>query len=90
MRYQGSDSQLMIPSSKDGNFLTNFEESHMREFGFTDDSRKVIVDDVRVRASGSTSRIQERSYQKDLETLSMEPVEHSSTTKHKNVYFYGG
>lgn len=90
MRYQGSDSQLMIPASKDDTFLATFEETHLREFGFKDDARKVIVDDVRVRASGSSSRIQERSYQADLDTLPMEAVQLNDTIKYRNVYFEGG
>lgn len=90
MRYQGSDSQLMVPSSKDGNFLSSFESSHMREFGFKDKSRKVIVDDIRVRSSGSSNRIRERSYETDLRSLQLKPAQLGSTTKHIDVYFEGG
>jgi 5-oxoprolinase (ATP-hydrolysing) len=91
MRYQGSDSQLMIPASmKDGDFIANFKSTHMREFSFVDDSRKITVDDVRVRASGSSHRLHERSYYHDLKTLKLNPAEYDSSTKYKKVYFDDG
>ena len=90
MRYQGSDSQLMVPASKDSGFLESFERMHMREFSFTDASRKVIVDDVRSRASGSSHRLHERSYRSDLKTLSKESVKLEASTKRRDVYFEGG
>lgn len=91
MRYQGSDSQLMIPASTDGgDFLSNFRRNHLREFSFTDDARKVVVDDVRVRASGSSHRLHERSYQEDLRTVEQVPVVFNGDTQFKNVYFEGG
>ena len=91
MRYQGSDSQLMIAASMDdGDFLANFQRIHMREFSFTDDARRVIVDDIRVRASGSSHRLQERSYYADLKTVGMVPAQIGSDTLTRNVYFEGG
>ena len=91
MRYQGSDSQLMIPASVDGGaFLASFRINHLREFSFTDDARRVVVDDVRVRASGSSHRLHERSYQADLQTVEKAPVQYGRDTQYKNVYFEGG
>ncbi|SPO01043.1 related to 5-oxo-L-prolinase [Cephalotrichum gorgonifer] len=91
MRYQGSDSQLMIPAKgDDGDFVASFTSNHLREFSFIDDARKIIVDDVRVRASGSTHRLHERSYQADLQNVEQAPAEFGSDTKFKSVYFEGG
>jgi 5-oxoprolinase (ATP-hydrolysing) len=92
MRYQGSDSQLMVPEALTGgaDFLSNFTKIHMREFSFINEARKVIVDDVRVRASGSNQRINERSFYKDLQTLQKNEKKTTKETKCKEVYFEGG
>lgn len=91
MRYQGSDSQLMISASQDnGDFLANFRSNHMREFSFTDDGRRMVVDDIRVRASGSTHRLHERSYQADLKTIEQTHAQFGDDTQYKDVYFEGG
>lgn len=90
MRYQGSDSQLMIPSSSEGTFLKDFESTHLREFSFNDSSRKVIVDDIRVRASGSSHRLHERSHRADMKTIPKLAFESGSSTKTRDIYFEGG
>ncbi|KAH8666815.1 5-oxoprolinase [Xylariales sp. PMI_506] len=91
MRYQGSDSQLMIAETGDeGGFLANFTRTHMREFSFINETRKVIVDDVRVRASGSSHRVDERSFFTDLQTLEKTQVAKTEKTQFKDVYFEGG
>ncbi|KAH8901763.1 hypothetical protein GQ53DRAFT_851912 [Thozetella sp. PMI_491] len=98
MRYQGSDSQLMIPassaSSSNGSsetgFLADFTRIHMREFSFINPERKVIVDDVRVRASGSSYRVEERSYHEDMQAPEVKTVEVNADTKKREVYFEGG
>lgn len=91
MRYQGSDSQLMIPvSTDDSSVLKTFTQIHLREFSFIDESRKVIVDDIRVRASGSSHRLEERSFQEDLETVQKSTTDLEKQTKKSNVYFEGG
>jgi 5-oxoprolinase (ATP-hydrolysing) len=91
MRYQGSDSQLMVAETgEEGGYLSNFTRTHMREFSFINETRKVIVDDVRVRASGSSHRVDERSFITDLQTLEKSEVVHDAKTKFRNVYFDGG
>ncbi|EGV60399.1 5-oxoprolinase [Yamadazyma tenuis] len=69
MGYAGSDTFLMISQPKDGNFYKSFTEVHEREFSFVDRERDVIVHDIRVRASGSLSKIKEISPYKDLASL---------------------
>jgi 5-oxoprolinase (ATP-hydrolysing) len=51
LRYQGTESGIMVPRTDEG-FLKTFQNLHFREFGFLFDSKPVLVDDIRVRASG--------------------------------------
>lgn len=68
LRYQGTDTTFMIPAPEDGNYRRSFEQEHYRELSFTfPESRKVLVDDIRVRGVGKS----EHSNQ-DNETLSRE------------------
>jgi 5-oxoprolinase (ATP-hydrolysing) len=55
MRYQGTDTALMIPEPEDGNFLAAFKATYRREFGFDLKGRDILVDDLRIRASGKAS-----------------------------------
>ena len=50
MRYQGTDTALMIPEPADGDFRLAFLSTHLREFGFELKDREILVDDIRVRA----------------------------------------
>lgn len=53
MRYERTDCALMISGGSKGvGFEKNFEAQYMREFGFTIPGRPLVVDDVRVRATG--------------------------------------
>ncbi|KAF9890091.1 hypothetical protein FE257_006252 [Aspergillus nanangensis] len=52
MRYQGSDTTLMIPKPADLSTCgAVFTERHAQEFGFSQ-SRSILVDDIRVRSVG--------------------------------------
>ncbi|XP_059473428.1 5-oxoprolinase [Neocloeon triangulifer] len=62
MRYRGTDCALMCHASsgdsesgnmKHGDFLESFLERYKREFGFTIPARDILVDDIRVRATGN-------------------------------------
>jgi 5-oxoprolinase (ATP-hydrolysing) len=61
MRYQGSDTALMILKSVDYDFATEFTKVHRREFGFTFEEKSILVDDVRVRSIASSVAKPERS-----------------------------
>lgn len=61
MRYAGSSSALMILGGTDRDFVNEFEKRHKREFGFSYDSKAIIVDDIRVRATGSSNTKKEQS-----------------------------
>ncbi|NWU98761.1 OPLA oxoprolinase, partial [Upupa epops] len=63
LRYEGTDCALMCsakghpatPSScRSGDFLAAFTNRYLVEFGFTIPGRAVLVDDVRVRGTGSS------------------------------------
>mmetsp|Transcript_14115 Transcript_14115/g.30617 ORF Transcript_14115/g.30617 Transcript_14115/m.30617 type:complete len:1326 (+) Transcript_14115:84-4061(+) len=51
LRYQGTDVAVMTARPDDGNYAAAFERAYEREFGFKLE-RPVLVDDVRVRATG--------------------------------------
>jgi 5-oxoprolinase (ATP-hydrolysing) len=84
MRYEGSDTSLMILEPEDGNFASLFVERHQREFNFTFD-RPILVDDVRVRTTASSKKVVEKSPLRQLKEASMREVgKPALTTK---VYF---
>ncbi|KAK2008582.1 hypothetical protein LZ32DRAFT_609296 [Colletotrichum eremochloae] len=88
MRYQGSNTSLMIPHP--GN-IAGFEEAfiarHHREFGFTQ-PRAIIVDDVRVRSVGQGADLKLTNPFEELRrartTLPLTPAEPRTFTK---VYY---
>ncbi|PYH69519.1 5-oxoprolinase [Aspergillus vadensis CBS 113365] len=54
MRYQGTETAIMVLQPADGDFKQEFKRMHLREFAFlSPDERPIIVDDVRVRGVGS-------------------------------------
>ncbi|KAH7029893.1 hydantoinase [Microdochium trichocladiopsis] len=58
MRYEGSNSSFMVMQESGeeiGSFQRSFEERHLREFGFVFPGKKILIDDFRVRAIGSTA-----------------------------------
>lgn len=57
MRYQGSDTALMIlEKERGGDFAGDFKAEHIREFSFAL-QRPIVIDDVRVRATGLGSKL---------------------------------
>lgn len=60
MRYEGSDTSLMIRKPENSDFLEAFRIRHRREFNFNSD-RPVLVDDVRVRTIASSKVRTEQS-----------------------------
>lgn len=65
LRYHGTDTNFMILRPKDNDWLAALETEHYRELSFTfPRSRKVLVDDVRVRGVGKSEEVS-----KDNESL---------------------
>ncbi|EAW07039.1 5-oxoprolinase [Aspergillus clavatus NRRL 1] len=88
MRYEGSDTSLMIlKPDEDNGFLDQFKERHRREFGFNSD-RPVLVDDIRVRTIASSKVRTEKSPLVQLRGASLKDVsgQPDNTTK---AYFDG-
>ncbi len=60
LRYQGTDTSLMIPEPDDQDYAAAFRSTYLREFGFTLQERPIVVEDLRVRSSGSSSGLARR------------------------------
>jgi 5-oxoprolinase (ATP-hydrolysing) len=57
MRYQGTETSIMVLQPADGDFKAEFHKIHLREFSFVfPDERAIYVDDVRVRGIGASKR----------------------------------
>lgn len=60
-RYHGTSTKLMIETPKDLDYGNQFYQEHKREFGFNLEGRNVLVDDLRVRATGKSVGHEPRS-----------------------------
>lgn len=68
MRYQGTETSIMVLRPENGNFKTEFQNMHLREFSFVfPDDRVIYVDDVRVRGIGTNGRNEVDSKQLDTQ-----------------------
>ncbi|OKL57176.1 hypothetical protein UA08_07317 [Talaromyces atroroseus] len=75
MRYQGSDTALMIAMPKSNNFEdfgNAFAARHWQEFGFTQ-PREILIDDVRVRSIGKGMDVSLSSPCAELKKLANSP-----------------
>lgn len=53
LRYQGTETSMMILEAPDGDFRSAFLKRHLQEFNFNfPEDRPILIDDVRVRAVG--------------------------------------
>lgn len=69
-RFQGSSTSIMIlQDGDDFDFVGRFTEEHRRQYGFVPHERPVIVDDVRVRATGVSSSFASHSAVDELENV---------------------
>ena len=55
LRYQGTDTAIMVAEPPDQDFVAAFRAVYLREFGFDLQGRDILVDDLRVRSLGKTS-----------------------------------
>lgn len=77
LRYNGTDTNFMIPQPEDGDWLSALEREHLRELSFTfPRSRRVYVDDIRVRGVGKAEEASSDNERlvEELKTLSFSPV----------------
>ncbi|KAJ5013575.1 hypothetical protein K4K57_002586 [Colletotrichum sp. SAR 10_99] len=92
LRYNGTDTNFMILQPEDGDWLSALEREHLRELSFTfPRSRKVHVDDIRVRGVG---KAEESSTDNDRLVEELKSLSFSAITKGEdtttNAYFTEG
>ncbi|KAJ2807030.1 hypothetical protein H4R20_001451 [Coemansia guatemalensis] len=94
MRYDGTDTSIMVPELTDNDFASCFEDMHQREFGFTLRGRDIIVDDLRVRSMGTLSETHPGEVYDELRSLDRQPLNqfdtHPAFLEWVPVYFQGG
>lgn len=90
MRYAGSSSSLMILKGKGWDFKNEFEVAHKREFGFHFPDKAIIVDDIRVRATGASREKVEKSPYAQLQAFGSSPVKTPAPNGSSKVYFASG
>lgn len=91
MRYDGSDTNIMIPQKGDDWALdAAFVARHRDEFGFTM-PRAVYVEDVRVRAAGKSTAGAggDAAPAQELANLKARPVPDEAMERRTSVYFEG-
>ncbi len=57
LRYQGTDTAMMVERPEDDDFTAVFKELYLREFGFELSDRAIVIDDLRVRSIGKSSTL---------------------------------
>lgn len=82
LRYQGTDTAMMVQCPEDDDFAGLFQRLYHREFGFELTGRDILVDDLRVRSIGKASTL--RSFPLDNNQLSQGKLENV------RCYFSGG
>ncbi|KAH6626599.1 Hydantoinase B/oxoprolinase-domain-containing protein [Chaetomium sp. MPI-SDFR-AT-0129] len=94
MRYQGSDTALMIPQPElaDGKssmagFGDAFTARHAQEFGFSQ-SRDILIDDIRVRSVGKSRVLHTSSPFEDLKTYQTDGLTPTPTPLFRRQIFY--
>ena len=84
MRYEGSDTSLMILKPQTWDFASEFKKRHRREFGFTFE-KPLLVDDVRVRSTASSTQRREKSPSAQLKEAKLKDA--SQSLERTMVYF---
>lgn len=57
LRYQGTDTALMVPEPEHKDVAHAFSRAYQREYGFTLPNRDILIDDLRVRSIGHTDSL---------------------------------
>jgi len=89
MRFNGTDTALMVlpEAGKNENYLDAFRRTYKAEFGFLLDEARIIVDDIKVRAIGSTVDKSDLSVFDELEELGTRVLNAESAAIRHSVYF---
>ncbi|KAL3135323.1 hypothetical protein ABBQ32_007517 [Trebouxia sp. C0010 RCD-2024] len=81
LRYDGTDVPVMTLCTEGGDYAQAFEETYKREFGFVLEQRSIIVDDLRVRATGKAVPLPE------VGEAPKDPGQLPKPDKHTKAYF---
>ncbi|KAJ5094189.1 hypothetical protein N7456_010050 [Penicillium angulare] len=90
MRYQGTETSIMVLKPADNDFRAEFQKIHLREFSFVfPDERAIYVDDVRVRGIGASERTDWEGEQlgKQLRSTIFKPVSSNVVERTVPLYF---
>lgn len=82
LRYQGTDTSMMIEKTDGIDYIEKFENNYQREYGFLLTNRNIVIDGIRVRVIGKSGGLRPVKISK-----STNPVEPMT---YKDVYFDGG
>jgi 5-oxoprolinase (ATP-hydrolysing) len=64
LRYEGTDTAMMIERTGAGDYVAQFEENYKREYGFLLSKRPLKIDNIRVRATYQSPTLQSVSIEK--------------------------
>jgi 5-oxoprolinase (ATP-hydrolysing) len=64
LRFEGTVTSIMVEEPEDGTYDRRFREIHHHEYGFDMKGRKIIIDDIRIRAQGKTEQIRQMKIEK--------------------------
>lgn len=88
MRYQGTDTSLMILEPVGGDFEEAFLKRHLTEFSFTVPGRPILIDDIRVRGMAVDNKIEEeRSLVDQIQEAAGVEVALDKSLSTSKVYF---
>ncbi|KZZ94506.1 Hydantoinase/oxoprolinase [Ascosphaera apis ARSEF 7405] len=90
MRYQGTETAIMVREPFSGDFKKEFQKTHLREFAFVfPESRPIFVDDIRVRGIGASECKESDGQQlgKELASTTFAPKEDYHVELTADVYF---
>lgn len=87
MRFNGTDTALMILPEAGEDYLGAFRRAYKAEFGFLLDEARVVVDDIKVRGVGKTTDEPGQSVFDELDQLRVRAVEAESAATRHSVYF---
>ncbi len=89
LRYQGTDTAIMVAWPENNDFKKAFRRTYMREFGFDLTGRDMLIDDIRVRArgkSGGLRRVEIEAAQDDPPKLDAQPCYFESGWQITDLY----
>ncbi|WVQ70847.1 hypothetical protein IAR50_000372 [Cryptococcus sp. DSM 104548] len=90
MRFDGSDTALMILDEGDGDYEEAFKKAYKAEFGFLL-NKPIIVDDVKVRGIGKTFDSLGPSAFQEVKSLTPNTLGNDKANFHQDCYiWYGG